>query len=151
MKCLHVELYSQSTKQFVNNNTQIVYKIILYLSYLQDTHRATIRGAVTFVSKVFKYMIRHITPNFGPKFPSFQFRRLPDSFVEQLALLLSWNIILVQRFFFRKLGFKLFRVLQILMQSLFSFNLHEIFARFFQKFFIAAQVIIKQKFQLFSL
>ena len=54
-KCLHIELYWESTKKFANNNTKIIYKIIPHVSFLYGTHNVTTWRTTPVFNKVFNY------------------------------------------------------------------------------------------------
>ena len=72
MKCLHVDLYTGSTKKFTKKTRQIIYGIILYLN-IDKAHTLQLQEEpFHFFNKVFKYiqifggfyMVGQIIPNF---------------------------------------------------------------------------------------
>ena len=132
MKCFHVELCSVSTKKFRSNNTKIIYKII-FSYHVYRAHSLQLQEEqFQFFNKVLKYVqifvrfymeSRKLFKIFGPKLSKLLVLMDTCFFLgifkfSLYCFLTGLEHSVSSKIYFIKLGFKLFRVLYISMQSL---------------------------------
>ena len=145
-------------KDVYKNNTKIIYGIILYLNIYgahtlqlqEEPFHFLIRFLNTFKFSADFIWYGKLLQIFGPKLSKLLVQKVTCFFLEIFKFslycsLAGLELSLGSRVSVIKLGFKLFKILYLNAQFMFSFNIHGKFTRFFQYSFVGTRVIVKHE------